>query len=292
MLGLSSEEEEESAMAPAPTSAANRSYPLPAYAISQRSKSIKLVLPDSIVTSVQVLMGYYSPFIEQNPSDSSVLGNAAISPHPMQLSSLDPINVTTSSNVDITAAFLLDKTSSDNRGAAIPPAVRAFAFITMGKFCIRSKLLAQNHVNVFLRELDETDTVARDMPEEEGNSSSSKSASKTPGRDERSLSVIAALESNNLTLLNSTALSATPSASAGGGSTPTSLDRDARLKIGSRHGSNVAVRSNALLVLGDLCVRYTHLVDRHVGMMAKCLQDGSVVIRKNAIILLTQVRII
>ena len=35
-----------------------------------------------------------------------------------------------------------------------------------------------------------------------------------------------------------------------------------------------AVRSNALVVLGDLCVRYTSLVDRQLPAMAECLQDG------------------
>ena len=35
---------------------------------------------------------------------------------------------------------------------------------------------------------------------------------------------------------------------------------------------SVAVRSNALLVLSDLCVRYTALVDNHVPVMATCLQ--------------------
>lgn len=36
--------------------------------------------------------------------------------------------------------------------------------------------------------------------------------------------------------------------------------------------SNAAVRSNALLVLGDLCVCYTHLVDKFLPLMATCLQ--------------------
>jgi hypothetical protein len=34
----------------------------------------------------------------------------------------------------------------------------------------------------------------------------------------------------------------------------------------------VSVRSNALVVLGDLCVRYTALVERHVPAMAARLQ--------------------
>ena len=33
-----------------------------------------------------------------------------------------------------------------------------------------------------------------------------------------------------------------------------------------------AVRSNAVIVLGDLCVRYTALVERHVPAMAARLQ--------------------
>ena len=36
--------------------------------------------------------------------------------------------------------------------------------------------------------------------------------------------------------------------------------------------SNPSVRSNALFILGDLCVRYTNLVDRHIGVLAACLQ--------------------
>lgn len=49
-----------------------------------------------------------------------------------------------------------------------------------------------------------------------------------------------------------------------------------------------AVRSNALIVLGDLCVRFTNLVDRHVGSMAACLQDPDVLVRRHSFILLTQ----
>ena len=37
---------------------------------------------------------------------------------------------------------------------------------------------------------------------------------------------------------------------------------------------SVAVRSNALVVLGDLCVKYTNLVDSQLPTMAACLQDG------------------
>lgn len=49
-----------------------------------------------------------------------------------------------------------------------------------------------------------------------------------------------------------------------------------------------AVRSNALIVLGDMCVRYTSLVERHVGTLAVCLQDPHVMVRRHSFILLTQ----
>jgi condensin-2 complex subunit D3 len=52
--------------------------------------------------------------------------------------------------------------------------------------------------------------------------------------------------------------------------------------------NSAAIRSNALLVLGDLCVRYTSLVDRHIGAMAACLQDPEVLVRRHALVLLAQ----
>ena len=62
-------------------------------------------------------------------------------------------------------------------------------------------------------------------------------------------------------------------------------------EIGSK--SNDAVRSNALLVLGDLCVCYTHLVDKFIPLMASCLQpqidcgeeSNSSIVQQHAIIL-------
>ena len=92
--------------------------------------------------------------------------------------------------------------------------VRAHAFVTMGKACLRDKERATELVNVFLREIHPS------------------------------------------------------SGEAGRG--------------------NTAVRSNALLVLGDLCVRYTSLVERHVGALARCLQDSQVLVRRHALVLLTQ----
>ena len=59
-----------------------------------------------------------------------------------------------------------------------------------------------------------------------------------------------------------------------------------------------SVKSNALIVLGDLCIRYTNLVDLHLPVIAACLQSGvkfsnvrsiggSTIVRKNAILLLS-----
>jgi len=49
-----------------------------------------------------------------------------------------------------------------------------------------------------------------------------------------------------------------------------------------------AVQSNALLVLGDLCVRYTALVERHLPALARCLQSPHALLRRHALLLLSQ----
>ena len=66
----------------------------------------------------------------------------------------------------------------------------------------------------------------------------------------------------------------------------------------------VSVQSNALLVMGDLCVKYTNLVDKYLPVMAACLQagvyddsdtsfltdvreDGAQLVRKHAVLLLS-----
>jgi hypothetical protein len=110
-----------------------------------------------------------------------------------------------------------------------PNKIRANAFVTMGKLCMRNKTLARAHVNIFLREVS-------------------------------SHSAAAAADALNVSSLSAA----------------------------SHVAAAAAVRSNALLVLGDMCIRYTNLVDRHVDTMAQCLQDSDSLVRKNALILLTQ----
>lgn len=53
--------------------------------------------------------------------------------------------------------------------------------------------------------------------------------------------------------------------------------------------STVATRTNSLLILSDMCVRYTNLIEPHIHTIAACLQDFEVTIRKNTFIMLIQV---
>jgi len=48
------------------------------------------------------------------------------------------------------------------------------------------------------------------------------------------------------------------------------------------------LRNNILVVLGDLCRHFTGLVDPYVGNMAHCLGDSHIGVRKNALLLLTE----
>ena len=74
--------------------------------------------------------------------------------------------------------------------------IRAHAFITLGKLCLRDESLAKESLNILARELHQNST------------------------------------------------------------------------------SDPAVQTNALMVMGDLCVRYTNLVDKYLPFMAACLQAG------------------
>ena len=86
--------------------------------------------------------------------------------------------------------------SSDNALTLTPSSVRAHAFVTLGKFCLRNEALAKENLNILARELDQ--------------------------------------DSN----------------------------------------TDPSVMSNCLMVMGDLCVRYTNLVDKYLVFMAGCLQAG------------------
>ncbi|NXL62192.1 CNDD3 protein, partial [Chordeiles acutipennis] len=96
---------------------------------------------------------------------------------------------------------------SQFRGSAMPPVVRAHAFVTLGKLCLQHEDLAKKWIAALARELE----VSHD----------------------------------------------------------------------------VAVRNNVVIVICDLCVRYTSMVDRYIPNVSLCLKDPSPLIRKQTLILLT-----
>ncbi|NXW28841.1 CNDD3 protein, partial [Phaetusa simplex] len=96
---------------------------------------------------------------------------------------------------------------SQFRGSAMPPVVRAHAFITLGKLCLQHEDLAKKCIAALARELE----VSHD----------------------------------------------------------------------------VAVRNNVVIVMCDLCIRYTSMVDRYIPNISLCLKDPDPFIRKQTLILLT-----
>ncbi|XP_067827123.1 condensin-2 complex subunit D3 [Heptranchias perlo] len=50
---------------------------------------------------------------------------------------------------------------------------------------------------------------------------------------------------------------------------------------------NVAVRNNVIIVMCDLCMRYTTMVDRYIPNIAVCLKDDDPFIRKQTLVMLT-----
>jgi condensin-2 complex subunit D3 len=76
----------------------------------------------------------------------------------------------------------------------------------------------------------------------------------------------------------------------------TSINIFARELRQEREYSSPAVKSNALTILGDFCIRYTNLVDKFLPLMASCLQpfdntsclsDSESMLRRHAIIILS-----
>ncbi|NXX56030.1 CNDD3 protein, partial [Scopus umbretta] len=96
---------------------------------------------------------------------------------------------------------------SQFRGSAMPPVVRAHAFITLGKLCLQHEDLAKKCIAALARELEMS--------------------------------------------------------------------------------NDVAVRNNVVIVMCDLCIRYTSMVDRYVPNISLCLKDPNPFIRKQTLILLT-----
>lgn len=52
-------------------------------------------------------------------------------------------------------------------------------------------------------------------------------------------------------------------------------------------GTEVAVRNNVVVIMCDLCVRYTNIVDHYIPNISTCLRDNEAVIREQTMIMLT-----
>ena len=182
----------------------------PNYLISEISKAFKIVIPVQLINLVQLLMDLTLPTVSTN-----------VSPTMMK-------------STEISQSMI----------RKCPSKVRAFSFVTMGKFCLRDKTKARDHVNIFLRELHNTNFK---------------------------------ILTNNLVGDESSALISNKME---GGSTVSMVgngnygdeEKESSISPSLSPSDRSSVRSNALLVLGDMCIRYTNLVDRHVGIMAACLQ--------------------
>lgn len=131
MVGFSVEEDE--GLAPAPPTGSTVRDPsvdgLPKYTISEISKSFKLVLPQQLISLTQLLMDNTLPCIN------------------------DELNlISTNLSNDIS----LNTTTQNHEKRDCFSVIRAHAFVAMGKFCLRDKMKARDHVNIFLREIHVT----------------------------------------------------------------------------------------------------------------------------------------
>lgn len=122
MLGFSKDEDDSFVVLPSNGASDN----IPQYALSRLgSPTYKILMPDNLTKVLQMLM------LERLPS----------------LTQLDDFNESESSR------WSLGSTGSQGGDSSVPGSVRAFAFVTMGKLCIRDKSKATRYVNIFLREL-------------------------------------------------------------------------------------------------------------------------------------------
>ena len=128
MLGFSLEEDESVAV----TQKKNSQSRLPGYTISEISKSFKIILPKKIILLTQILMSPYLPYGNERDTFSSSLSQTCGDLHLSQNSQF---------------------CDNPNSGRECSAVIRAHAFVVMGKFCLRDRNMARNHVNVFLREL-------------------------------------------------------------------------------------------------------------------------------------------
>lgn len=124
MLGFSLDEDEGVAHTKKKETHSNS----PTYTISEISKSFKIILPKKIISFTQMLMSTHLPASDDEESSSLTQNSSNNNFH---------------DNNEIIK----------NHGKECISVIRAHAFVAMGKFCLRDKVTARSHVNVFLREL-------------------------------------------------------------------------------------------------------------------------------------------
>lgn len=185
----------------------------------------RLVIKPSLIDAVKMLMGHFLPIKQDAQSQ--------------------PTSGVSNRTFD---SFL----PSDRE---CPERVRANAFITMGKLCMRDKKLARDNINVYLREISPSFN------------------SFLLGKEDQSMTTSAFQDSHSAIQ---------------GGLEGSLLSHLSSGQISSGVMPSAAVRSNSLLVLGDMCLRYTDLIDHHIDVISQALQDKHPMVRKNAMILLSQ----
>lgn len=99
-------------------------------------------------------------------------------------------------------------TSTTGANKSIPPSVRGYAFVALGKLCLEDEALAKKCIAAFAKELETSDSPV--------------------------------------------------------------------------------VRNNVMVIMCDLCIRYTSLVDRYVPNLAACMRDQSELVRRQTLLLLTR----
>jgi hypothetical protein len=124
MVGFSLDEDEGTAA----TVKKNLNSKLPSFSISDISKSFKIIIPKKVILLTQILMSTHLPVQNEGESLSQTYGNLPFT----------------------------QNHEFENNGKECPSVIRAHAFVTMGKICLRDKNMARNHINVYLRELHKT----------------------------------------------------------------------------------------------------------------------------------------
>ena len=120
--------------------------PLPLqYTVSEVTRSFKLVLPGPLLALAQLLMDHTLP------QSVNIHNNAATTNSRSTANSTSGSSSSSSNNNSN-----LHPATATGIITPIPDVIRAYAFVTIGKFCLRDKSLARNHINLFLRELTQS----------------------------------------------------------------------------------------------------------------------------------------